>query len=325
LRKAIANRQIQLAELGFAQFRAALGARARSLALAVLSAQERARIARDVAERARQLAGTMVQRDPAGITPLLETRILEASAVTSQHRAADAQKELQAATAELNQLRGAPPQLEVAIARPELSFPPAPSLDEILASAQTNNFELKMRRLELEEQGFRVQLARNERFPSFTVGPFYSEERARDAETQVGIGVSIPIPVWNRNKGNIEFARARHAQAEASLQLAQRDVNRRVLDAFTSYKSALEQLAAWPTNAARHFQEAAELGDRHYRLGAIPISTYVEIQKQYVEAIEVILGTQVEADQAWGKLALLAGWIHNPDPKRQPSSSEAKP
>src|SRR5439155_17529057 len=42
LRKAIANRQIRLAELGYEQFRVALAARARTLALNVYTAQEKA-------------------------------------------------------------------------------------------------------------------------------------------------------------------------------------------------------------------------------------------------------------------------------------------
>ena len=51
MRKAIANRQIQLAELGYEQFRAALAARARALALNVYASQEKAATAREVGGR----------------------------------------------------------------------------------------------------------------------------------------------------------------------------------------------------------------------------------------------------------------------------------
>jgi cobalt-zinc-cadmium efflux system outer membrane protein len=326
LRKAIANRQIQLAELGYVQFRAALTARARRLGLAVVSAEVRSAAAQEVADRAKQLAAVMVQRDPAGITPLLETRILEATAVTSLHRAADSQKELQSAMTEINQLRGYPVQQQVRIATPDLKFPSTPPLDEVLASARTNNFELKMREVELEQQGFKVQLAKNERYPSVTAGPFYSEEKARDFETRVGVGVSVPIPIWNRNKGNIEVASARRTQAETSLLVSQREIEKRVVQAVTTYQAALGQLTQWPTNAVEHFQEAAELGDRHYRLGAIPISTYIELQKQYLDAIEAILNTESEADDARQQMALLAGWIHEPSSPSTPGEhSRAQP
>ena len=75
--------------------------------------------------------------------------------------------------------------------------------------ARTNNFELKVRAVELAQQGFRVDLARNERYPTISVGPSISEERAGDRERIIGVGISLPLPLWNRNQGAIEAAVAR--------------------------------------------------------------------------------------------------------------------
>ena len=47
-------------------------------------------------------------------------------------------------------------------------------------------------------------------------------------------------------------------------------------------------ISPWPDSVGR-FKEAAELADRHYRLGAVPVATYVELQKQYLEAVEALL------------------------------------
>jgi cobalt-zinc-cadmium efflux system outer membrane protein len=315
LRKSIANRQIELAELGFMQFRAALSARARELAIAVLTAQERADAATSVAERARTLAAVMIQRDPAGVTPLLETRILEASAITAMHKSGEAYKDWQAALAELNQLRGAPIEERVRILSPKFQYPPAPSLQTLLATARTNNFDLRIRRIELEQQGLKVDLAKNERFPAITVEPFYSEEKALDFERQAGIGVSLPVPIWNRNKGNIEIANARRIQAEASLQVEERKVDREVATALAALQTSLSQMEHWPTNALQHFKEAAEVADKNYQLGAIPVATYVELQRQYLEAVEAIVSTQAEADASRNRIELLAGWIHPSEPK----------
>lgn len=55
------------------------------------------------------------------------------------------------------------------------------------------------------------------------------------------------------------------------------------------------------------FPKAAELADRHYRLGAVPIATYVELQKQYLEAVEALLDTKREALDAGQQLGLLTG------------------
>jgi hypothetical protein len=108
LRKTIANRQMQLAELGFAQFKVALTTRTRTLAYILFVAQEKAAAAKEVADRFRQMREVLVQRDPAGLTPQLETRIIEATELSLQRKATEAALASQSALLELNQLRGAP-------------------------------------------------------------------------------------------------------------------------------------------------------------------------------------------------------------------------
>ena len=44
-----------------------------------------------------------------------------------------------------------------------------------------------------------------------------------------------------------------------------------------------------------------------FRSGAVPISTYVELQKQYLEAVESLLDTKKEALDAAQNLELLTG------------------
>jgi outer membrane protein, heavy metal efflux system len=87
LRKAIANRDVELAELGLERFKLALATRTRSLAFGVFAAQEKAAAAEEVASRFKALREILVQRDPAGLTPLLETRVIEATELNAQRKA----------------------------------------------------------------------------------------------------------------------------------------------------------------------------------------------------------------------------------------------
>ncbi len=307
LRKAIANREIDLAELGYERFKLALAGRVRTLAYGLFAAQGKAAAAREVAERFAALREVLVQRDPAGLTPLLETRVIEATELTMQRKASDATLATQAASLELNQLRGGPPDTRLAVSHAHLAFRPAESLEMLTALARTNNFELRLRAVELAQQGFRVDLAKNERFPPIAVGPTISEERAGDRERIIGVGVSLPLPLWNRNKGNIETAAARQMQAVASLNVTTREIERKVVEAALTYETKLREMAKWRPDSVEHFREAADLADRHYRLGAVPISTYVELQKQYLEAVESLLDTKKEALEAAQNLELLTG------------------
>jgi cobalt-zinc-cadmium efflux system outer membrane protein len=308
LRKAIANRDVELAQLGLNRFRVALTGRMRALGFGLFAAQEKAAAAREVAERFQALREVLVQRDAAGLTPLLETRVIEATELTMQRKASEATLATQAAFLELNQLRGVAPTAHLSVASTHLTFRPVESMETLVALARTNNFELRLRAVELAQQGFRVELAKNERFPAISVGPSIAEERA-GAENQriIGVGVSVPLPFWNRNKGNIQTAVARQMQAEASLNVTERDLQRKVVEAALTYDTKLREMAKWRLDSVQHFKEAAELADRHYRLGAVAISTYVELQKHYLEAVEGLLDTKKEALAAAQQLELLTG------------------
>ena len=307
LRKAIANRDIELAELGYARFKIALAARVRTLGYGLFAAQEKAAAAGEVAERFKALREVLVQREPAGLTPQLEFRVIEAGELTSQRTASLAALATQSALLELNQLRGQPPGTVLSVAPTDLAFRPLDATGTLLTLARTNNFELRLRAVELAQQGFRVDLAKNERYPTIAVGPAISEENAGDRERVIGVAVSLPLPLWNRNSGNIEAAKARQMQAEISLNVTEREIQRKVIEAALTYETKLHEMAKWRPDSVQHFREAAEVADRHYRLGAVQISTYVELQKQYLEAVESLLDTKKEALEAAQQLELLTG------------------
>jgi len=308
LRKAIANREIELAELGYERFKVALTGRIRSLAFGLFAAQEKAEAANEVAERFKALREVLVQRDPAGLTPLLETRVIEATELNAQRKAIEATLAVQSALLELNQLRGAATESKLTIIPPQIVFASPPDKQQLAGFARTNNFEQRQRAVELAQQGFRVDLAKNERFPTLAIGPEYSEENAGPEREQIiGISVSLPLPLWNRNSGEITTAKARQAQAEVSYHLAQRETERRVAAAALTYETKLREMTKWRPDSVQHFREAAELADRHYRLGAVPISTYVELQQQYLEAVESLFDTKREALEAAAQLELLTG------------------
>lgn len=316
LRKAIANRQVALAELGLSRFRAALDARARTLAYGLYAADAKTAAVHEVAGRFAALKETFLSREPAGITPLLETRVIEASELSLQRRATEAELALQSALIELNQLRGAALDAPLRVSSSPLQFTDAPSSDVLLLAARENNFDFKIRRTELEQQGFEVRLARNERYPGVSVSPYFSQEKAGDRETRVGIGLSIPLPITARSGSAVVTAQSRQRQAETAVLLVQRELERDVLVTAQAFVIKVAEIRRWAPDSVQKFREAAELADRHYRLGAVPISTYVELQNSYLEAVEALLDTQREALEAGLKLRQLTGldlkWEENP-------------
>lgn len=307
LRKAVANRQVELAELGLARFKAALATRAHTLAYGLHAAQSQAAATAEVAARYRELREVFLQRDPAGLTPLLETRVIEAQELVLQRRATEAALAASAALLELNQLRGAPVDTPVLLASAQLAFAPAPGTEALLSAARGNHFEFRAARLELEQQGLAVALARHERKPGVTVSPFVSQESAGERERIFGLGLTVPLAVAARGRANVAAAEARQRQAETAVLLAQRSMERDVLTVAQAFTVKLAETSAWAPDSAEKFREAAALADRHYRLGAVPLATYVELQTSYLDAVEALLATQREALEAGFRLRELTG------------------
>lgn len=312
LRKAIANRQVELAELGVARFENALMARARTLAFGLYAANAKASAIREVSDRFSALKETFLARDPAGITPLLETRVIEASELALQRRATEAELAVQAALIELNQLRGTAVDAPLRVSAPALSFNAVPATTDLLTAAREKNFDYRMRLVELEQQGFAVSLARNERYPGISVSPYLSKDNVGDRETIVGLGLSVPLPVSGRTGAAVDVANARRRQAEAAVLVALRELDREVVTAAHAFATKLAESRRWSPDAVQKFREAADLADRHYRTGAVPIATYVELQNSYLDAVEALLDTQSETLAAGLKVQQLTGIELNP-------------
>ena len=325
LRKAIANRQMKMAELGLAQFRAALATRTRVLVYSLAAARENAAAANEVAQRFEDLRNVVVERDAAGLTPELEADIIEATALTERSHASEHANEAQAALFELNQISGQPWGAELSVERTAYRFNRAPALETLIASAREHNFELQMRITELEQQGLKVSLARNERNPTVSVGPYFDQENAGDRETHAGISLSVPLPLWDRSQGKISAAEARREQLAVSLELTQRNIEKEIATKAHLFATKLDEMSRWRPDSVERFKAAVELADRHYRMGAVPISTYVELQRQYLEALDVLFTTRRDALEAGQDLELLTGLDFSavlPDTAAKPAAAQ---
>ncbi|MEQ1862221.1 MAG: TolC family protein [Chthoniobacteraceae bacterium] len=248
-----------------------------------------------------------MQREPAGVAPLVEMRAIEAAVIKQRRAASEAAHEALEALFELNQLRGRPIGERVLILEVAPNFVELPAVEELIRRAAAGNFELRQRAIELEQQGFKVRLSENEAWPSITIGPQFTQEKAGEKETVASVGVSLPLPLWNRNAGNVEAAKARELQAQTSLRLAQREVERKLRTHAADYAVHRKEMARWNPKVADQLREAATLADRHYRLGAVPLSTYLEVQSSYLEALEAIYATQADALNAIAEIELLTG------------------
>ena len=105
-----------------------------------------------------------------------------------------------------------------------------------------------MRQVELAQQGFKVSLAQNERYPSVSVGPYYSQDesgRVGEKERIVGLGVTDAVAAVEPEQGKHRDRKAREEQAATSLRLTQREVERKVVENAAAYEARLEEMSRW--------------------------------------------------------------------------------
>ena len=255
----------------------------------------------------RRLAQVVVARDPAGPAPSLEAAILDAGAITAERDAATADAEANSALYELNQLRGAPFPAHIRIIRPQVTLPVLPADERLQAAIDADNFELKSLRAQFEQQGLKVDLARKSRIPVLSVGPYYEHSKADDIESRYGVRATTTLPLWNSQAGDVANEQVRQEQANATLLDSERRIAREAYDQAAQYAAKRDAIARWPSDASSRFAQAAEDADRNFRTGAIPISTYTEMQTQYLSALTAVLDTRREAMDALNQLRALNG------------------
>jgi cobalt-zinc-cadmium efflux system outer membrane protein len=295
LRKAIADRDIRLAEMGLLQFKSQLANEVRARAGDVILLRRKEVAALSVRERFEALIHVLIQRDSGSVSALLERRILEASLLTSDRTLTDATKAVREATAALAVLCGRAPDDRMSLSGVSTSFPTAPDLATLKQQAARTNFDLQQKRLNVAKQGLKVDLTRSERWGNITFGPYMGGQTAGNTQLEAGIVFSIPLPLWNKNKGNIEAEKARTQQAEALLGATLRDLERDLAVARAAYLAELDALSRWRPESENQFAEAAKQADEHFRLGAVPAATYVEMQRGYLDAIDSLIESRRNA------------------------------
>jgi cobalt-zinc-cadmium efflux system outer membrane protein len=92
---------------------------------------------------------------------------------------------------------------------------------------------------------------------------------------------------------------------EAELTAMIREVERKVADAAFVYGSRREEAEKLQSSILPQMREAAELADRNYRTGALPIATYTEVQKQYLDSLDAFFAAQSAAIEARQQLEQL--------------------
>ncbi len=310
LRKAIAQRDTRIAELGLAQFRLSLSGKIRQLAARYQSAVDLENITLQISERSAGLVALLKERPLAGSKPLLEMMAIQASQTELTEIAKEAVITRNQAQAELNRLLGYPSTRSIDIPSEAIisQYPELPSLEEWLRICLTQNLQLKIREAELDRSRLSLDAEKLASAPDFEIGPFFSQEATgAERETTIGASVAMELPMWNQNQGNIASARALEEMAQAQLIMAQRKLEHELTTRWIVYQANLKQVNQFDPAIRSELQAVAALADRQYRQGVIDVQLYLESQRALINTIKIYNDTHLQLGDALLDLELLSG------------------
>jgi cobalt-zinc-cadmium efflux system outer membrane protein len=263
LRSAVLNLDAPLARLYLEQFRFVLASTVRLKAIEYQAESEAAVWAADSAKRTTALVRMLEQRPAAGNEALVERRILEGAALPFIGEAARARVEVARLRLELNGLLGRKSDTKLTVEE-AFTLPPEPS------TVPSGNLTSTVRNAEIERGLSGLDAAVT--MEAFTAAPWFSQEDTGDVLTGFtrpsGTGATSPA---SRRERLIEDAREK--------------ISRELTRRSQVSAAAREVATAVPEKLVQNLKAAAELADRQYRVGALPVNLVLEVNRESLGAI----------------------------------------
>jgi cobalt-zinc-cadmium efflux system outer membrane protein len=264
LRAAVLNLDAPLARLYLEQFRFVLAGEVRLKAIEYQSETEISTSAATLAQRTTALVRMLEKRPAAGNAALIEARILEGAAIPFVSEAARARVEARRLRIELNGLLGRKPDARLTV---ENAFVLPPENRPI--EGKTLMDDLRAAEIERGFSGLDPIVG----LGSFTLTPWFGREESADSLT----GFTRPSGTGASSPGEARARLLDDARAKIVREIDRREA---------TSAAAREVAAAVPEELAPNLKSAAELADRQYRVGAIPISLVLEVNRESLGAIK---------------------------------------
>lgn len=281
-----ADSTIAQAEAQYAAAEIDLMVRTINAYFSILSAEDDLRVA--VAEReatGRQLEQAQ-QRFDVGLIAI--TDVHEAQAAFDAARAAEiaAENGLDNAWEALFEIIGSQPKSKLATLSDGLQLnPPVPNdLQEWSETAQQENFSILASIASLEVLNQEVEVSRSGHYPTLDLVGGYNLSRS-DSDTATeydvaSVGLELQVPIYSGGAVTAQTRQslANYREAQQSLDLTRRSVNRQVRDAFRGVLSSISQVEALKA-ATISAQSALESTQAGYEVGTRTIVDVLNVQQ----------------------------------------------
>ncbi len=302
-RRAAAERNLEKVKFEIADFERTLRLRIAEIFLKLSNVREKIRQAELIVDLRSRLYEASKTRLALGDIPEVQLIVAEFELNRSKSDLITLQREFEEL---LSRLRSElvveqDEKVEIVSSLPRQPFPL--SLDELLKAVEKRKdlaaFDQDRKVAEAEEL-----LTRAERIPNIKIGAFYEKD---DKDNIVGGRISIPIPFFDRRQGEIRQALARKSIANINYINLRQSAVKALRASYERFKLSEREIALYPEEAMKRFDESLALYQRAYQESAIDLADAIVFQNQVIEARTKFIDALTNYNLSLAELKFQAG------------------
>ncbi|MBM4035132.1 MAG: TolC family protein [Planctomycetes bacterium] len=274
-----------------------------------VAAQERVKLAEELAALAERVLGVVAERVRAGKVAPLEEHKAKAELATARIGLGQARHKAEAARRRLVTLWGGTvPAFERVLgdlAVPVSDFNPQ-SQWAGLAALLKQNPDIARWEDEMQQRQAALELERANRIPNLSLSPglgYFGESE----DAAMLLGLVLPLPIFDRNQGGILEARYRAAKALEEKRAAEAKARAELAVAYGELASAFEEVRGIQAEVLPASQAAYALANEGFKEGKFAFLDVLDAQRTLFEARGDLIAALAEYHKALAEVERLIG------------------
>jgi len=296
---------LEQASLGFVQDRFQLLTNVRQQFYAVMAAERRIEVYRELMGITRKGLDAAQNLKNAGEGTYTDVLLMQTELKRAEVAEQNARTLLLGQQRQLAALIGLPDFIVSDVAGSLMDPLPTYDDEQIRQFVVSQTAEVQIAQLDVARNQVLLRRARAQVVPNVDVTAGY-QYSVSSPNNQAVVGAIFPIPTWDRNQGNIRTARANISDASESRILLQNDLLRRAADASARFQAArdmAERIGRDILPIAKQTQDAIRIG---YSKGVFDISRLLQADRALAEASLSYIDA---LEAAWKAASEIAGLL----------------
>jgi len=279
---AIAQRNVDLADIALEGFRFQLAAKVRRAFYDGLAAEKIGQARTQQVESAKAFVESAKKRAEAGYASDFETVKSQADLIAANKALRQAELQKTTARVTLNTLMARSPSAPLKFTGDLGDVQPRGSRADFIALAMARNPAIRTQTRQVALAGLNLRSTRFGRRPDIAIGP---SVEYLDNEQTYGLSATLALPLWDQKKGAIETATAEQKKALAELEKTRAEIAAEVTKTSATLQIAKDQLALYSPaflDQLKNFMAQAEQG---YAQSATTLLIYLDAKRTYFDTL----------------------------------------